>query len=51
MVSILVNRGRIEAADIQGIWLKWFDDDLSSLKPQVQAMAGDLNALVAQKPS
>ncbi len=46
MESILVNRGRIEAADIRAIWLKWFNDDLSGRESSVESMAEELNALI-----
>jgi len=51
MESILVNRGRIEVADIQAIWLEFFGDDLSNRRRAVDAMADELNALVGQNPS
>lgn len=50
MESILVNRGRIEVTDIQAIWYKWFDDDLSGRESAVASMADELNALVPRNP-
>ena len=50
MESILVNRGRIEVADIQAIWHKWFGDGLSERESAVASMADELNALVPQNP-
>jgi len=47
--SILVNRGRIEAADIQAIWYEWFSDDLSGLEATVASMANELNALISRR--
>ena len=51
MESILIDHGRIDVADIQAIWYKWFSDDLFGREAAVASMADELNALLPQNPS
>ncbi|MFG6443795.1 hypothetical protein ACFXP7_00840 [Microbacterium sp. P06] len=51
MAGHLINRGEINAADINDIWEAWFDEPLGTVEDQRFArFITDLNALVRPSP-
>ncbi|QEW03873.1 hypothetical protein [Microbacterium lushaniae] len=51
LASHLINDGRIEAADVDAIWTRWFGEPLSIIdSARFAAFVVDLNALLTTRP-
>jgi hypothetical protein len=51
IASWILNRGRIERAELSAIWMTWFSDDLGHLPEATwSALLADLNATASVRP-